>query len=186
MSNNYIRRSINASINSELNPIVIQLQEFGYDKIYSIRVFYYLHPEDLEEALNYMAIENGIIQHRFVQDRNSSNKLCYICGEAEEIHLKELNANLNNNININYKENNLEKINEEKESIGTISFKEKNFIQENNHVIINNNENDSISSLRILGENYFDKSRNSIQEINRDIDNKNKIRSINIFKPSFI
>jgi len=100
MSNNLIERSINVSINAELNQIVIQLQEFGYDKIYSRRVFYYLHPEDLEEALNYMAIENGIIQHRFVPDRNNSNKLCYICGEAEEIHLKELKTNLNNNINI--------------------------------------------------------------------------------------
>ena len=73
MSNNQIRRNINASINAELSQIVIQLQEFGYDKIYSRRVFYYLHPEDLEEALNYMSIENGIIQHRFVQDRNNSN-----------------------------------------------------------------------------------------------------------------
>ena len=100
MSNNQIGRSINESIDAELNKIVIQLQEFGYDKIYSRRVFYYLHPEDLEEALNYMAIENGIIQHRFVQDRNSSNKLCYICGEPEEIHLKELNISSNNHITL--------------------------------------------------------------------------------------
>ena len=75
-----------------MNLLVIQLQEFGYDKIYSRRVFYYLHPEDIEEALNYMSIENGIIQHRFVKDkRNISNKMCYICNENEEIHLKELN-----------------------------------------------------------------------------------------------
>ena len=31
----------------EANPIVLQLIEFGYDIIYSRRVFYYLHPEDL-------------------------------------------------------------------------------------------------------------------------------------------
>ena len=47
------------------------------------------------------------------------------------------------------------------------------------------NENDSISSLRFLGENYFDKSRNNIHEINKE-NNKNKIRSINIFKPSML
>ena len=58
----------NRSINEELNPIVIQLIEFGYDKIYSRRVFHYFHPDDLEEALNYMAIDNGIIQHRFIKD----------------------------------------------------------------------------------------------------------------------
>ena len=66
------------------------MQEFGYDIIYSRRVFYYLHPEDLEEALNFMAIENGIIQHRYLQDRrNNTNKLCYICGEPKEIHLND-------------------------------------------------------------------------------------------------
>ena len=79
MSNNEIRNSIFASRIAEVNPIVEQLIEFGYDNIYSRRVFYYLHPEDVEEALNYMAEENGIIQHRFVQDRrNISNKRCYI------------------------------------------------------------------------------------------------------------
>ena len=104
MLNASLRRSINASTNEEINPIVIQLQEFGYNNIYSRRVFYYLHPDDLEEALNYMAIEDNIIQHRFLKDRNPSNKSCYICGEPEENHLKELNNNA---------ENNLEKIAEE-------------------------------------------------------------------------
>ena len=181
MSNNYIRRSINSSINAELNPIVIQLQEFGYDKIYSRRVFYYLHPEDLEEALNYMAIENGIIQHRFVQDRNSSNKLCYICGEPEEIHLRELNINLNDNNNININ-NNLEKINEEKESIDTISNKIKINDKANNNVENNNinNDSDSIPSNPTLGEFYLEKSTNSINEIGKN-NNKN-ISAINIFK----
>ena len=49
------------------------------------------HPEDLEEALNFMSIENNIIQHKFLKDRNPLNKLCYICGEREDNHLKELN-----------------------------------------------------------------------------------------------
>ena len=59
MSNNQNQNSINESINVEINPLVIQLKEFGYDNIYSRRVFYYLHPEDIDEALNYMSIENG-------------------------------------------------------------------------------------------------------------------------------
>ena len=52
MSNNEIRIS-NLSL-EETNSIVIQLCEFGYDSVYSRRVFYYLHPEDIEEALNYL------------------------------------------------------------------------------------------------------------------------------------
>ena len=51
---NEIKRSLFSSIISSQNPIYIQLLEFGYDEIYSRRVFNYLHPEDLEEALNYM------------------------------------------------------------------------------------------------------------------------------------
>jgi len=100
MSNNDIRNNNLSS--EEINLIVIQLCEFGYDSVYSRRVFYYLHPEDLEEALNYMAIENEIIQHRFVHNRSTSNNICYLCGEKQDIHLKELN------ISINVNENNLE------------------------------------------------------------------------------
>ena len=103
--NNDIKKSLFASRIAEDNPIVIQLKEFGFNEVYSRRVFYYLHPEDLEEALNYMAIENGIIQHIFVPDRNNSNNLCYICGNAQEKHLNNLNINDNNIINqINIKE----------------------------------------------------------------------------------
>ena len=47
-----------------------------------------------------MSEERGIIQHLFIQDRNNSNKICYICGEAQEKHLNESNININNN-NIN-------------------------------------------------------------------------------------
>ena len=86
--------------NNEINPIVMQLEEFGFDKKYSRRVFHYLHPADLEEALNYMSKIHGIIQHRFIRDsRKKSNKMCYICGEKKEIHLKDLN--IGNNINNN-------------------------------------------------------------------------------------
>ena len=102
----------NKSQNNELDPIVIQLIEFGYNKIYSTRVFHFFHPVDVEEALDYMAINNGIIQHRFVKNnRNNNNKLCYICGEDEKNHLKELNVNnsindSNNSINNNKAINN--------------------------------------------------------------------------------
>ena len=105
MSNNEIRNSNLSS--EETNSIVIQLCEFGYDSVYSRRVFHYLHPEDLEEALNYMSTENRIIQHRFIKDRrNTSNIMCYICGESEEKHLRELNINNSTNNNqINLEDN---------------------------------------------------------------------------------
>ena len=62
-----------------------------------------------------MDIENGIIQHHFIQDRNISNQMCYICGESKEKHLKEkeLKENINNNINMNQNNINISNKNEE-------------------------------------------------------------------------
>ena len=105
INNNINRRSLFQSTIAESNPIVLQLIEFGYNPIYSRRVFHYLHPEDLEEALNYMSVENNIIQHRFVQNnRNVSDELCYICSEKKENHLKELNmSDFEDILNFNFR-----------------------------------------------------------------------------------
>ena len=64
--NNESKAKLHLSVIAEVDPIFMQLINFGYDKIYSRRVIYYFHPEDIEEALNYMSEVNGIIQHRFV------------------------------------------------------------------------------------------------------------------------
>ena len=135
--NNY---SLSKSKLVETNSIVAQLIELGYDKIYSRRVFYYLHPEDIEEALNYMDIENGIIQHRFIKDRNNSNNICYICGEEEKNHLKELNNEIIKNINNNNEEkveNNDSDTKEELEPNNDVDSKEEK--EKNNDIDINNN-----------------------------------------------
>ena len=183
MSNNEIRNSIFASRIAEVNPIVEQLIEFGYDNIYSRRVFYYLHPEDVEEALNYMAEENGIIQHRFVQDRrNISNKMCYICGEERVIHLQELDIS-NNNI-----QNNLEEPKEdEKENNETISYKiqnqdntnikpndDKNSIKSYNSVNIKHIRNESNNNMLSEETNF----RNIKNNFNNNIDSKKEEEKI--------
>ena len=128
MLNNEIR-----STNFTTNPIVIQLCEFGYDSVYSRRVFYYLHPEDLEEALNYMAIENGIVQHRFVYNRNTSNHICYVCGKEKSIHLKELDININVNNNENKLEEN-KKDQKENNKINSNKIKSHSMINNNKHI----------------------------------------------------
>ena len=142
------------SKNVESNPIVIQLIEFGYDKIYSRRVFYYLHPEDIEEALNYMAIDNGIIQHRFIKDnRNTNNQLCYICGQKENIHLKELNfININNNP-INNDKNEINRSNNNSIYFNMDNSKINNYNKSND--IENVADNDSI---------YFSVDSNNIKD----------------------
>ena len=165
MSNKEIRNSNLSS--EETDSIVIQLCEFGYDSVYSRRVFHYLHPEDLEEALNYMAIENGIIQHRFVLNRNTSNNICYICGEKQNIHLKELSISLNVN------ENSIEVSKKDlKENNETNSNQTQRNIMVNNNIYnFENNLRKSLSSSTIKNSEY------STNEKNKNNNNNNCLSS---------
>ena len=166
--NNETRKNILSSRLVETNPIVVQLQNFGYNKIYSRRVFYYLHPEDLEEALNYMAIENGIIQHRFIQDRNNSNNLCYICGEQQKIHLNELNNRERGNRN--YIINILESIKRDKKD-NNEKNEEIKLSKEGNNIIINQNTN-----------NILTMNQNKTNNIINHEDNQNTKDELNLIQ----
>ena len=173
--NNEDRNSIFTSRNAEINPIVIQLEEFGYDNIYSRRVFYYLHPENLEEALNYMAVENGIIQHRYIQGRYISNNICYICGEERKKHLNELNNENINNYNLN---NNRIDVNESNiRQIQNYNFNNNNHLKKSSL----NNDVLKVNELNELEDDFgnFNINNNKENIISNKIfnfkSNKNKI-----------
>ena len=169
--NNNIRNDIFTSVIAEESPIVMQLKELGYDNIYSRRVFYYLHPENLDEALNYMAIENGIIQHRFIQERNNSNDICYICGERRRKHLNERNDLIDddNNINNNNDINTLNKFDEDQKQEDIINESLNQKYDSN----INKNDNDD--------SNKTTQSKSKAELISDEIDNE-IIFPKNIFK----
>ena len=163
----------------ETNSIVVQLIELGYDKIYSRRVFYYLHPEDIEEALNYMDIENGIIQHRFIKDRNNSNNICYICGEGEKKHLKELNNEIIKNINNNNEEkveNNDIDTKEELEPNNDVDSKEEK--EKNNDIDINNNSEEDKNMENDKENIKKDNDANKDSTVNNI--NKNSLKKLRI------
>ena len=69
------------------NPLVVQLIDFGVESLYAQRIYQFLHPNDIDEALDYLSRINGIIQHNFVQDRNINNRNCSLCGEDQKIHI---------------------------------------------------------------------------------------------------
>ena len=181
----------NGNINDGLDTILLQLIEMGYDNKYSKRVVYYFHPDDLEEALNYMEIENGIIQHRFIRDnKDVYNKSCFICGENEDIHLKELNFihpnnNINRNINTEFKNNNDKNLYNDTTNMDHSSFNLKNdiniedIIQEN---IYDKNINEISNRKNKEGLNEVDTKeintfnlKNFPEDINNNINNENKI-----------
>ena len=167
INNEGINNSIFVSQIQPDNPILIQLINLGYDPIYSGRIIQFLHPRDVEEALDYFSTNNNIIQHRFIQDKNKSNILCYICGEKKEKHLgyiHEINNENNVNINDNIEINNIEIRDIEIEDIENTSSEIKEI--ENNNNEVNNNE---------INNNEIDVEFN-----NNKIDNNNKIHSNDI------
>ena len=88
-SNNRIDSS-SLSVSIMNNRIISQLIEFGYSSLYSKRIFQYYHPNDVQEAIDYLSFEDGKIQHVFVPDRNNNeNNICYLCGEQKDIHLAD-------------------------------------------------------------------------------------------------
>ena len=127
---------ISSSTGLEENQIFQQLIELGYDKIYSRRIFYYFHPINLEEALNYFDMKNGLIQHRFIKNmRDLLDENCYICGLNEKFHLKDVNINEVNNIlenDIKSIDSNIILIND------SLEIKSKNYF---NIININNTSN---------------------------------------------
>ena len=91
------------------NEIINQLIEFGYNSLYSKRIFQYYHPKDIQEAIDYLFFEDGKIQHIFVQDRNNNeNNLCFLCGEEKDIHLaNQINDSLS--VSEDFKESSIRK-----------------------------------------------------------------------------
>ena len=70
----------------EMENILI-LEEMGFNKVLITKVYTFLKPTSLEQAINYMTTENGIYQHNFFQNIKISNKQCYICGHPENEHI---------------------------------------------------------------------------------------------------
>ena len=99
-----------STISSNENPIITQLIEFGIVPIYSKRIFIYFQPKNIDEALDYLSTNNGIIQHDFVQDRIRDNNNCYICGEGKKMHREYIEENeIKESINLYIEKNNSEK-----------------------------------------------------------------------------
>ena len=109
IENNNINNNLSTSFNTAINnPIVSQLIDFGFNQLYSTRLFLYYHPHNIDEALEYLNINNGIMQHHFVQEReNIDSELCYLCGEKRETHLDNGRFSIKENkINISFNNSN--------------------------------------------------------------------------------
>ena len=59
----------------------------GYNSTMIKKVYAFLKPNSIEQAINYMTEENGIYHHNFFKDYKHKKKTCYICGKSKENHI---------------------------------------------------------------------------------------------------
>ena len=64
------------------------LEDMGYSKIMIKKVYSFLKPNSLEQAINYMTEENGKYFHTFFKDYKHNKNECYICGQPKENHIE--------------------------------------------------------------------------------------------------
>ena len=146
VSNNQSLKTNNSIINS---PIYMTLIEFGYNEKYSKNLISYFHPNNLDQALEYLNEINGKIQHNYIRDYSSEIGLCFICGKLKNDHINDeyeindddISISLNNSSNNNNIYN--------RNSVLNIDFNNNfnNNVNDNFNININQlNKNNDISS----------------------------------------
>ena len=90
------------------------LEDMGYKSIMIKKVYAFLKPRSLEQAIEFMTQENDIYLHNYFKDYKHKKKTCYICGAPRENHINynpdeiddENDENEDDNLNDNLIENN--------------------------------------------------------------------------------
>ena len=97
-------------IDSSYNNDFQILEEIGYEKNMIKKVYAFLKPQSIEQAINYMTEEDGIYFHNFFKDYKHNKKTCYICGKLPQYHSDYLPSEYieenQDEINLNENENN--------------------------------------------------------------------------------
>ena len=126
----------------------------GYEAKMVRKVYIFLKPNDINEAIEYLSQEKGIYHHDFMERYGQNNK-CFICGQSAANH-------------INYKPKKNSIIDSIKNSVG-YSSKEKNGNEESNNTYSSDKENEK----NMLNEPFID-SENK-KDIKITVSNKKPI-----------
>ena len=81
---------INEQQNNKLKEDFTKLKSLGFNKKLIIKVYNFLNPIDIKDAIKMMSKINGIYQHNFFLRKNKTlNDKCFICNETREFHINE-------------------------------------------------------------------------------------------------
>ena len=112
-------------LNVETKRDIIFLIQSGYDKKLIIKLYIFLKPSNIDEAVNYLTEENGIYQHLFYNTNNDA-EYCEICGENKEMHINNSSRSISfNRIDLNISSNK----EKEKNQVNIITIKNKEKIE---------------------------------------------------------
>ena len=81
-------------LNIETKRDIIHLIKSGYNKRIVIKLYLFLNPSNLNEAVQYLSKENGINQHIFYESLHKED-ICEICGEKQNLHINEKDKTIN-------------------------------------------------------------------------------------------
>ena len=113
------------------------LQDMGYKPIIIKKVYAFLRPNSLEEAITFMTEENGIYYHNFFKDYKHNKKTCYICNQPKEKHSDYFENDIDDDLENEDKGNYTQLI----ENLGkdfTCNICGENFKKNSNNIIKNN------------------------------------------------
>ena len=82
-------------LNIETKKDIIFLIKSGYDKNMIIKLYIFLKPSNVNEAIHYLSKENGIYQHIFYSSTKNKD-LCEICRESKDMHLNTIDNSISN------------------------------------------------------------------------------------------
>ena len=84
---------------------IIFLIKSGYDKKMIIKLYIFLKPSNVNEAIHYLTKENGLYPHIFYSSTKNKD-LCEICRETKDMHLNSIDysfSSISFNNNISFK-----------------------------------------------------------------------------------
>ena len=82
-------------LNDDTKKDIIFLIKSGYDKRTIIKLYILAKPLDVNQAIHYLSKDNGIFRHIYFPSVKSIDT-CEICGERQNMHIKNNNELINN------------------------------------------------------------------------------------------
>ena len=66
------------------------LEKLGFESSLINKIYAFLRPNSIEQAIEFMSMEDGIYQHNFYGNDKDKDNNCYICGEPPFCHINIL------------------------------------------------------------------------------------------------